>query len=160
MTNVEIYRTCEDRNEWRRLIKETASADIQHLHMPYTYMYAYIGPTYISKYIRRGLHRGFTLYINTYNVMRMTHDTPAQMAIDEYIAPTATAGWQGRPRMHARTPHTHSTPHARTHAPHAHHTRTHTHTPFETKNHYCSYMVVITSISATCKGTCATTTGD
>ena len=32
------------------------------------------------------------------HVMRMAHDTPAQMAIDEYIAPTATAGWQGRPR--------------------------------------------------------------
>ena len=32
------------------------------------------------------------------HVMRMTHDTPAQMAIDEYIAPTDTAGWQGRPR--------------------------------------------------------------
>ena len=30
--------------------------------------------------------------------MRMAHDTPAQMAIDEYIPPTATAGWQGRPR--------------------------------------------------------------
>ena len=27
------------------------------------------------------------------HVMRMSHDTPAQMAIDEYIAPTATAGW-------------------------------------------------------------------
>ena len=25
----------------------------------------------------------------------MAHDTPAQMAIDEYITPTATAGWQG-----------------------------------------------------------------
>ena len=32
------------------------------------------------------------------HVMRMAHDTPAQMAIDEYITPTATAGWQGRPR--------------------------------------------------------------
>ena len=32
------------------------------------------------------------------HVMGMTHDTPAQMAIDEYIAPTDTAGWQGRPR--------------------------------------------------------------
>ena len=31
------------------------------------------------------------------HVMRMAHDTPAQMAIDEYIPPTATAGWQGRP---------------------------------------------------------------
>ena len=31
------------------------------------------------------------------HVMRMS-DTPAQMAIDEYITPTATAGWQGRPR--------------------------------------------------------------
>ena len=31
------------------------------------------------------------------HVMRMAHDTPAQMAIDEYITPTATAGWQGRP---------------------------------------------------------------
>ena len=30
------------------------------------------------------------------HVMRMAHDTPAQMAIDEYITPTA--GWQGRPR--------------------------------------------------------------
>ena len=27
------------------------------------------------------------------HVMRMSHDTPAQMAIDEYIAQTATAGW-------------------------------------------------------------------
>ena len=26
------------------------------------------------------------------------YDTPAHMAIDEYIAPTATDGWQGRPR--------------------------------------------------------------
>ena len=32
------------------------------------------------------------------HVMRMAHDTPAQMAIGEYITPTATAGWQGRPR--------------------------------------------------------------
>ena len=32
------------------------------------------------------------------HVMRMAHDTPAQMATDEYITPTATAGWQGRPR--------------------------------------------------------------
>ena len=32
------------------------------------------------------------------HVMRMTRDTPAHMAIDEYIAPTYTAGWQGRPR--------------------------------------------------------------
>ena len=32
------------------------------------------------------------------HVMLMAHDTPAQMAIDEYIEPTATAGWQGRPR--------------------------------------------------------------
>ncbi len=32
------------------------------------------------------------------NVMRMEHDTPTQMVIDEYIAPTVTAGWQGRPR--------------------------------------------------------------
>ena len=32
------------------------------------------------------------------HMMRMAHDTPAQMATDEYIAPTATAGWQGRPR--------------------------------------------------------------
>ena len=32
------------------------------------------------------------------HVMRMAHETPAQMAIDEYITPTATAGWQGRPR--------------------------------------------------------------
>ena len=30
------------------------------------------------------------------HVMRMAHNTPAQMAIDEYITPTA--GWQGRPR--------------------------------------------------------------
>ena len=27
----------------------------------------------------------------------MAHDTPAQMAIDEYITPTAAAGWQGWP---------------------------------------------------------------
>ena len=32
------------------------------------------------------------------HVMRMAYDTPAQMAIYEYIAPTVTAGWQGRPR--------------------------------------------------------------
>ena len=32
------------------------------------------------------------------HVMRIAHDTSAQMAIDEYITPTATAGWQGRPR--------------------------------------------------------------
>ena len=31
------------------------------------------------------------------HVVGMAHDTPAQMAIDEYITPTATAGWQGRP---------------------------------------------------------------
>ena len=31
------------------------------------------------------------------HVMGMAYDTPAQMAIDEYIAPTTTAGWQGRP---------------------------------------------------------------
>ena len=30
------------------------------------------------------------------HVMRMSHDTPAQMDINEYITPTA--GWQGRPR--------------------------------------------------------------
>ena len=32
------------------------------------------------------------------HVMRMARDKPAQMAIDEYITSTATAGWQGRPR--------------------------------------------------------------
>ena len=32
------------------------------------------------------------------HLMQMAHDTQAQMAIDEYITPTATAGWQGRPR--------------------------------------------------------------
>ena len=32
------------------------------------------------------------------HVMRMAHETPAQMAIYEYITPTATAGWQGRSR--------------------------------------------------------------
>ena len=31
------------------------------------------------------------------HVMRMAHDTPAMMVIDEYITPTATVGWQGRP---------------------------------------------------------------
>ncbi len=31
------------------------------------------------------------------HVMRMAYDTPAQMAKDEYIAPTTTDGWQGRP---------------------------------------------------------------
>ena len=31
-------------------------------------------------------------------VMRMAYDTPAQMAIYEYIAPTSTAGSHGRPR--------------------------------------------------------------
>ena len=40
------------------------------------------------------------------HVMRMSHDTPAQMAIDEYIAPTATAGWQGRPRTTCQLPQT------------------------------------------------------
>ena len=37
------------------------------------------------------------------HVMRMAHDTPAQMAINEYITPTTTAGWQGRPRTTLRT---------------------------------------------------------
>ena len=37
------------------------------------------------------------------HVMRTAHDTPAQMAIDEYIAPTATAGWQARPRISQST---------------------------------------------------------
>ena len=32
------------------------------------------------------------------HVMRMAHETSAQVAIDEYITSTATAGWQGRPR--------------------------------------------------------------
>ena len=38
-------------------------------------------------------------YVQSIIIIYMhVHDTPAQMAIDEYIAPTATAGWQGRPR--------------------------------------------------------------
>ena len=32
------------------------------------------------------------------HVMRTAHGTPAHMTIDEYIEPTTTAGWQGRPR--------------------------------------------------------------